>query len=71
MKTKAEYYTFHETSTARSRKWITEGVSMENICGCAEGEGAAGMRWGEAAAAVVRVCTAAVWGYQHSAQQHR
>jgi hypothetical protein len=31
MKTKAEYHTFHETSTARSRKWINEGVSMENI----------------------------------------
>jgi hypothetical protein len=30
------------------------GVSMENICGCAEGEGAAGMRWGEAASAVLR-----------------
>jgi hypothetical protein len=29
------------------------GVFMENICGCAEGEGAAGLRRGEAASAVL------------------
>jgi hypothetical protein len=62
MKTKAEYYTFHETSTARSRKWITVESLWKNICGCAEGEGAAGMRWGEAASAVLRPL--AFWSFE-------